>query len=191
MGLILAGGSARRMGGADKALIPLAGRPLWRHVEARLSPQVADLALSANGDPLRFKGFSGEVLADGAPDQGPLAGIAAGLAWAAAAGGSHLITVPVDLPFLPGDLVPQLFLAGEETGAAIAASGGRRHGTCGLWPVTALPALEAALAAGTRKVMVFAETLSPGIATWPADPVDPFFNVNTLEDLAAAEARLA
>ncbi len=180
------------MGGADKALLPLAGRPLWRHVEARLGPQVAELALSAGGDAARFEGFSGPVLADaGAGGQGPLAGILQGLRWAERLGAEGVITTPVDLPFLPGDLVPQLYLAAEETGCAIAASGGRRHGTCGLWPVSALPRLAAALAAGERRVMDFAATLSPGEAAWPGGTADPFFNINRPEDLAEAEARLA
>ncbi|MGZ9809229.1 molybdenum cofactor guanylyltransferase MobA [Pseudoroseicyclus sp. H15] len=192
LGLILAGGAGRRMCGADKALLPLAGGPLWRHVEARLAPQVASLAIAAGGGGDRFAGFGGAVLPDaGAPGQGPLAGILAGMRWAEERGGSHVITCPVDLPFLPGDFVPQLYLAAEATGAAIASSGGRQHGACGIWPVSAGPALEAALARGERRVMAFAAALSPGEAVWPGGEADPFFNINTPEDLAGAEARLA
>ena len=191
--MILAGGAGRRMG-RDKALMPFAGTPLWRVVAARLGPQVDALAISAGGDAARIGGFDGPVLTDaGGPGDGPLAGILAALRWAGAEGAAHVITAPVDLPFLPGDYVPKLYLAAEGTGAAIAASGGRDHGACGLWPVTAIPALAAAMAAGERRVMAFAATLSPGRAAWPGaagDPrSDPFFSLNTPEDLALAEAR--
>ena len=136
-GLILAGGEGRRMGGADKALLPLAGRPLLAHVADRFEPQVERLALSANGDPARFAAFSFPVLADADDARlGPMAGLLAGLDWLAAMGGTHLATVSVDTPFLPCDLVPRLLLAGQETGGfAIAESQGRAHPTCGLWPL--------------------------------------------------------
>lgn len=180
-GVILAGGSGRRMGGVDKALLPLGGAPLIAHVRARLEPQVEALAISANGDPARFRGT---VLADDSPD-GPLAGVLSGLRWAAAQGADAIVTVPVDLPFLPGDLVPMLC---EHWPGAAMARAGRMHPTSGLWPVGAATALEAWLAGGNRRVMEFAQS----IGALPVDFPDPraFLNLNTPEDLSAAEAML-
>ena len=125
------------MGGADKALLPLDGRPLLAHVADRFEPQVEGLALSANGDPARFSAFGLPVLTDAQGVRlGPMAGLLAGLDWLATTGGTHLATVSVDTPFLPCDLVPKLLLAGEATdGLAIAESQGRAHPTCGLWPL--------------------------------------------------------
>src|SRR5579859_1574255 len=146
-GLVLAGGLARRMGGGDKALLPLAGRPLLAHVLDRV--RLGPIAISANGDPARFSQFGLPVLPDGIPDQaGPLAGILAGLEWAAALPEvDHLISVPADTPFLPPDLVARLIAARDAADAeiALAASGGRLHPVVGLWPV--------ALAADLRRAL--------------------------------------
>ena len=135
-GVILAGGQGRRMGGADKALLRLAGRTLVAHAVDRLEPQVERLAINANGAPERFATFALPVLADDDP-QGPLSGVLAGLAWAGAAGADAVVTVAVDCPFFPGDLVPRLALAAETSagGVALARSGGNDHPTFGLWPV--------------------------------------------------------
>lgn len=176
------------MGGADKALLPLGSGTLLDQAVARLGPQVAALAVSANGDPARLERFGLPVLADEVP-MGPLSGLLAGLRWAAARGASHLATVPVDVPFLPGDLVPHLLLAGNG-GPAIARSGGRLHPVCGLWPVVLAPALAAFLDSGTKpKVMDFASAQGAAIADFPDDGA--FSNVNTPEDLVAAEALLS
>ncbi len=131
-GLVLAGGQGRRMGGADKALLPFADGTLLDQAVARLGPQVDRLAVSANGDPARLSRFGLPVLPDDTP-LGPLSGLLVGLRWAAAEGATHLVTVPVDAPFLPGDLVPRLLLAGDG-GPAVAQAGGRLHPVCGLWP---------------------------------------------------------
>ena len=187
-GVILAGGRGQRMGGADKALLPFRGQPLLAHVIGRISPQVEDLALSANGDPARFRAFGLPVLPDNTP-LGPLSGVLAGLGWARAAGASHLVTAPVDAPFLPGDLVPRLLLAAEGPGLALARSGGRLHPVAALWPVTLADDLAAFLASGAKPKM--ADFLLPrgaGIADFPDDGA--FLNLNSPADLAAAE-RLA
>lgn len=167
------------MGGADKALLPFGARPLIEHVTARLAPQVEELAISANGDPMRFAGM---VLPDAAPE-GPLSGVLAGLDWAAAAGADAIVTAPVDVPFLPSDLVPML--CANWPGAAFARAGARAHPACALWPVSVRDAL-----AGwrERRVMGFAESIGAMAVDFP-DPA-AFANLNTPEDLAAAEALL-
>lgn len=186
-GLILAGGEGRRMGGADKALLPFAGGTLLSAVQARLAPQVGRLALSANGDPARFADFGLPVLADLSPERlGPMAGLARGLAWAAGAGADWLATVAVDAPFLPPDLVARLSAPG---GLAIAASGGRIHPTFGLWPVRLGPAVDAALAGGERRIGQWALAQGAVVVEFAAGAADPFQNLNSPDDLARAEAR--
>ena len=186
-GIILAGGQGRRMG-ADKALLPLAGRPLLAHVRERLEPQVEALAISANGDPARLAGFGLPVLADDR-QLGPLSGILAGLRRAAGQGADALVSAPVDAPFLPGDLTPRLILAAGGPGLAIARAGERLHPAFGLWPVSLAPALEAFLASGAKpKVMDFAAAHHAAIAPFPDDGA--FLNLNTPQDLAAAEVLL-
>jgi molybdopterin-guanine dinucleotide biosynthesis protein A len=200
-GVILAGGRAERMGGADKALLPLGGATLLAHVTARLAPQCGPLALSANGDPARFAALGLPVLPDRLPADvaafpGPLAGLLAGMDWAAALGRTCLVTAAADTPFLPVDLVLRLRAAGGPDGPAVAASPDgegrlRRHPTFGLWPVALRDDLRAVLAAGERKLGLWADRQGARIAAFPADPDDPFFNVNTPEDLARAGAMLA
>lgn len=193
-GVILAGGQARRMGGADKALLPLAGRPLLAHVLDRLEPQVDRVLISANGDPARFAGFGCPVVPDATPQgplsQGPLSGIHAALVRAASHGATHLVSTPVDTPFLPGDLVPQLMLAAEASphGLAIARTTDGDHPATALWPVTLAPALQAFLAEGGAKVTCFTDAHHATHAHF-ADP-RAFLNLNTPEDLATAEALL-
>lgn len=190
LGVILAGGLGRRMGGADKALVPLGGRPLIAHVIDRLSPQVAELAINANGPAERFAAFGLPVLPDPLPDHpGPLAGVLAGLDWAAAAGADWIVTAPADTPFLPGDLVPRLMLAAEGRRMAVAATD-RVHPVCGLWPVARRAALREAIAAGTRRLTDWTEAEGAGIAPFPATVPDAFFNVNTAGDMAQAEGWL-
>ncbi len=187
--VILAGGLARRLGG-DKALRPLAGRPLLAHVLDRMAGQAGPILINANGDPGRFAGFGLPVAGDSVPGHpGPLAGILAGLEWARGLGAEAVISVPADCPFLPRDLVARLTAARAAAGAkaAVAASGGRRHPVVGLWPVSSADALRQALAAGMRAVEAWTDRLGTAVAEVPAGPVDPFFNVNTAQDLARAE----
>ncbi|MEE7506608.1 molybdenum cofactor guanylyltransferase MobA [Methylobacterium mesophilicum] len=190
LGLILAGGRARRMGGGDKPLLRLGGRTLLERVVERLGPQcAAGLALSANGDPARFSGFPGPVLPDPVPDQpGPLAGILAGLEHAGARGVARVVSVSGDAPFLPGNLVARLHAVASETGIALAASGERQHYTIALWPTALRDALRDYLEGGERRVGAFIARHGAAVATWPVEPVDPFLNINAPEDLAAAEA---
>ncbi|MFM7334207.1 MAG: molybdenum cofactor guanylyltransferase MobA [Tabrizicola sp.] len=187
-GVILAGGEGRRMG-ADKALVPLAARPLIAHVLDRLEPQVDRVLISANGDAARFAGFGCPVVADAAP-QGPLSGVLAALTAAARMGATHLVSTPVDTPFLPGDLVPQLLLAaeGSSEGLAFAADATGDHPATALWPVGLAPALAAFLDEGQAKVTRFTSAHAAARATFP-DP-RAFLNLNTPEDLAVAEALL-
>lgn len=177
------------MGGVDKAFMPLAGRPLILHVLDRLEPQVDRVLISANGDPARFARFGCTVVKDAA-QQGPLSGVLASLTTAASMGASHVVSSPVDTPFLPGDLVPQLLLAAEGSpeGLAWAADHTGDHPATALWPVGLAPALAAFLAAGEAKVTRFTAAHGATRALFP-DP-RAFLNLNTPEDLAAAEALL-
>jgi molybdopterin-guanine dinucleotide biosynthesis protein A len=194
IGVILAGGQATRMGGGDKALLDLDGEPMLAHVIRRLAPQVAKLALSANGDPARFARFALPVLADTLPGfPGPLAGVLAGLDWAAREGASHIVTAAADTPFLPGNLVVGLTMAAERAHApiALAATSTGLHPTFGFWPVSMRDDLRLALEAGTRKVAAWALGQGAARATFGDMPDDPFFNINTPDDLALARNRLA
>jgi molybdopterin-guanine dinucleotide biosynthesis protein A len=194
LGLLLAGGLSRRMGGGDKALRVLGGRTLLDHVIDRVEPQVAGLVLNANGDPDRFAHFGLPVVADSIPDfAGPLAGILAGLDWAAANRPDcpDIVSVPTDAPFLPRDLVARLVREREEAGAdlACAASGGRAHPVVGLWPVRLREALRAAvIAEEVRKVDIWTGRYRLAIVDVPeARPgLDPFFNSNRPGDLDRA-----
>ena len=192
-GVILAGGRATRMGGGDKGRLMLSGRSLVARVIDRLAPQVDRLALNANGAPDRWADLGLPVLPDEAPDKpGPLAGVLAGLDWAAAKGCPHIVTAAADTPFLPPDLVPRLLAAAAPSGLALAATQGdgrlRAQPTFGLWPVALRDDLRAALATGTRKILHWTDAHGAGLAEFPTAPWDPFFNVNTPEDLARAEA---
>lgn len=187
--MILAGGLSRRMGGGDKCLLPLAGRAVLEHVIDRLRPQVAALALNANGDAGRFARFELPVVADDAADfAGPLAGILAALDWAqrTCASARAVLTVPADTPFLPPDLAAQLTAAGAP---AVARSAGRIHPVVGLWPLDLEPGLRKALREeGLRKVEDWTARLGPAVVDFAAAPIDPFFNINTSDDLRRAEA---
>ena len=186
-GVILAGGLATRMGGGDKGRLPLGDGSVIDHVIARFAPQVDQLALNANGDPDRFADLGLPVLPDSVPDHpGPLAGVLAGLDWAASQGADHIVTVAGDTPFLPCDLVPRLCLAGGDAGLALAASPSGRQPTCGLWPVALRDDLRTALADGIRKVVIWTQKHDAGTAEFPDDLA--FFNINTPDDLAKAQA---
>jgi molybdopterin-guanine dinucleotide biosynthesis protein A len=188
LGVILAGGLARRMGGGDKALLEIGNQTLLDHAIARLAPQVAGLALNANGDAARFARFNLPVLPDSIEGfAGPLAGILAGLDWAAGQGAETLVSVAVDTPFFPCDLVPQLLLASEgmEIPLVLAETESGRHPTFGLWPVALRDDLRAALTGGLRKVVQWTDANNARAAYFPG-PGDPFFNVNTPDDLERA-----
>lgn len=199
-GVILAGGLATRMGGGDKSLHDLGGKPILAHVIDRLRPQAGPIALNANGDPARFADLGLPVIADSIEGfAGPLAGVLAGLDWAAELGADTLVSVAADTPFFPIDLVARLDAARAETGhpIAMAASpdGGRksglgRHPTFGLWPVGLRDDLRAALTDGLRKVVLWTDRHGTATALFDAPGPDPFFNVNTPEDLELARARL-
>ncbi|WBU52017.1 molybdenum cofactor guanylyltransferase MobA [Paracoccus sp. SCSIO 75233] len=184
--VILAGGQARRMGGGDKCLLEIGGRPVLSHLIARLSPQAAALAINANGDPARFAGFGLPVLADEMPDRpGPLAGILAAMEWAASQGADTVVTVAGDTPFPPLDLVARLEAAARN-GLALAAAQDeagamRLHPTTAIWPVGLRGDLRTALGAGERRVRGFAAMQGYGVAEFAAG--DGFLNINTPEDL--------
>ncbi len=191
-GLVLAGGLARRMGGGDKALIRIGNQTILQRALARLTPQVSGIVLNANGDPERFAAFGLPVVADSVPDfAGPLAGILAGLDWVAANRPriEWIVSVPGDCPFLPRDLVAKLHAArtAENKPLACAHSGDWRHPVVGLWQVALREDLRHAITMeNLRKIEVWTARHGVALADWPAEPVDPFFNVNTPEDVEKA-----
>lgn len=180
------------MGGGDKGLLDLAGKAVIAHVIERLTPQCADVAINANGQPNRFSSFHLPVIADQVKGLvGPLAGIQAGLAWAAQRHATHLVTVAADTPFFPPDLVEKL--ANDATGnhIVVASSDNRWHPTFALWPVSALQPLTDYLEAGGRRVVSFVEQQPHRVVEFamtqlPGGQADPFFNINTPDDLAEA-----
>lgn len=197
VGILLAGGKSSRMGGGDKSLRPLAGRPILAHVIERLKPQVAGMVLNANGDVSRFAGFGLPIVADSiAGHAGPLAGVHAGLEWIKRhrPGCAYGVTVATDTPFLPRDLV-QHFSAelGDRPALLVAKSAAGVHPVIGLWPVDLADAIATALKQGLHKVGGFTEQHKAVEVTFPPAEiagrvVDPFFNINRPEDLAEAEA---
>jgi len=195
-GVLLAGGLARRMGGGDKPMRTIAGKTIVERVIARLKPQCSGLILNANGDPARFASFGLPVIADTVADfPGPLAGILAALDWMA----THrpevkfLLSAAADCPFLPRDLVARLEAARLEENAelAVASSGGQTHPVIGLWSVRLRGALRQALVQeDIRKIDRWTARYRLATVSWPTTPVDPFFNANTVGDIAEAD-RLA
>ncbi len=199
-GVILAGGLARRMGGGDKALLEVGGQTLLARVIARLKPQVDEIVLNANGDPARFARFGLPVVPDTvAGFAGPLAGVLAGMRWAAARGHTHVASAAGDTPFFPPDLVARLRAASETSGQPIALAatndperGLTEHPTFGLWPVALADNLEEALTVGhMRKVIVWTSRHGCARAVFDEAGDFPFFNVNTPEDMVAAERILS
>ena len=194
--VLLAGGLARRMGGGDKPMRQIGGRTILERVIARLKPQCDGLILNANGDPARFAGFGLPVVADSvAGFPGPLAGILAGLDWAAAnrPDAAWMLSAAADCPFLPRDLVARLHRGRIEQDAqlAVAVSGGQSHPVIGLWSVALREELRHALVVeDVRKIDRWTARYSLATVAWPSEPLDPLFNANTAEDLAEAE-RLA
>lgn len=194
VGILLAGGLSRRMGGGDKPLRDLGGRPILAHAIARLAPQCVSLVLNANGDPARFAAFGLPVVADSvAGFAGPLAGVLAGMDHVSAMRPeiTDIVSAPADTPFLPTDLVKRLYEARQRAGApiAVAASGDRVHHAVALWPVALHAALRRALVEEElRKVSAFIARYRNVTVEWPVAPHDPFFNVNRPEDVEQAEA---
>ncbi|TJW08581.1 MAG: molybdenum cofactor guanylyltransferase MobA [Mesorhizobium sp.] len=197
-GIILAGGQSRRMGGGDKTLLELGGRSLLDHVVKRLAQQTGPLALSANGDPTRFASFGLPVLADTVGGHaGPLAGILTGIEWAAI-GCDAVVTVAGDTPFFPKNLVERLAAAADSKpgSIAVASSGGRRHPTFALWPLDVHDALRRFLVdEDNRRVSAFIDRHGFVEVEFPMPAsggraIDPFFNINTPDDLAIAERLL-
>ena len=193
LGVILAGGQARRLGGGNKALHEVAGRPLLAHAIERLESQVSRIALNANGDPARFDAFGLPVVPDTVEGfAGPLAGVLAGLDWAAenAPDCERVVTVATDAPFFPDDLVECLSAAieNEKADLACAETGGRTHPVFGLWPVRLREDLRRALVdEDIRKVDLWTARHTLAVVSFPAPVVDPFFNINRPEDVVAAE----
>lgn len=196
LGVLLAGGLARRMGGGDKPMRTIGGRTILERVIARLSPQCSGLILNANGDPARFAAFGLQVVADDVPGfPGPLAGILAALDWVAANRPEieWVVSAAGDCPFLPRDLVARLHevRARENAQLAVAASGAQSHPVIGLWRVALREELRHALVVeDLRKIDRWTARYPLATVTWPNEPLDPFFNANTVEDIAEAE-RLA
>ncbi len=193
-GVILAGGQSRRMGGGDKGLLPLGDTTLLGQVIRRLRPQVPQMVLNANGDPARFTDYGLPVVADSIDGfAGPLAGVLAGMDWAAQKGIDKIITVAADTPFFPDDLVPRLLAgaAAQNTPLAMAVTpdperGQARHPTFGLWDVALRDDLRAALNGGLRKVILWTGAKGCAQVKFPLNSFDPFFNVNTPEDITTA-----
>lgn len=194
LALVLAGGLARRMGGGDKARIRIGDTTILQRVLACVAPQCRGVIINANGDPARFADTGLAVVADSVPDfAGPLAGILAGLDWAAAHApeAKWLLSVPGDCPFLPHDLITRLHGARDAVGTplACARSGEWRHPVVGLWPTSLRENLRRAIVdEGLHKIELWTARHGVAIAEWPDTPVDPFFNVNTPDDVARATA---
>lgn len=196
-GALLAGGRSMRMG-RDKCLIELAGKPMIAHVIARLRPQVHRIVIVANGDPIRFSGTCLPVVSDTVEGHaGPLAGLHAALEWAVSEtpNAKYVATVPVDTPFFPEDVIARLLAALKEkkSASAIAACAGTYHPVIGLWEVALIGEVEDALRAGVRAMTRFAEMMKSAVVDFPvaeagARSIDPFFNVNTPEDLETARS---
>lgn len=197
LGLVLAGGQATRMGGGDKAMLRVGGETILSRTLSRIAPHCVAIALNANGDPSRFSAFGLPVIADNVEGfAGPLAGVLAGLDWAAA---NHpdiewMASVPGDCPFIPRDLITRLHAARKAEGKplACAKSGDWRHPVAALWRVNLRGDLCRALTEeGLRKIEVWTARFGVAVAEWPDQPVDFFFNVNRPEDLAEAERKAA
>ncbi len=196
LGVLLAGGLARRMGGGDKPMRTISGRTILERVIERLAPQCDQLILNANGDPSRFTAFGLPVIADSIEGfAGPLAGVLTALDWSAThkPEAEWVLSAATDCPFLPRDLVKRLHQAriAEDAQIAVAASGGHIHHVVALWNVSLRDELRHALVAeDIRKVGYWMARYKLATVTWPDKPLDPFFNANTIEDISEAE-RLA
>lgn len=198
LGVVLAGGRSSRMGGGSKCLLLLGGVPVLRHVLDRLGGQPADIILNINADPALFADFAIPTVADRpAAGSGPLSGVLAGMIHAEGAGFDHILTVACDTPFLPTDLLQRLAQAKDAQAKPIAMAatrstrpGAERHPTSALWPVALRGELQAALDRGIRKVTDWSDPLGCATVEFDHGGFDPFFNINTPDDLATAESML-
>ncbi|MEM8749211.1 MAG: molybdenum cofactor guanylyltransferase MobA [Pseudomonadota bacterium] len=197
VGVILAGGKSRRMLGPEKSLMQLGSKPPVQWVADAMGEQLELVAVNANGDPKRFSFLGLPVIADTvADDLGPLAGVLAGMLWAQSQQATHIVTAATDTPFLPDDLVLQMVQRAEVSGSSeptvvMASSAGRIHPVFGLWPAALAPALEDfLLKEDKRKILEFARRYNLREVEFSADPVDPFFNINSPADMDQATALL-
>ncbi len=190
--VILAGGRSSRMGGGDKGLLEIAGRPMLTRIIERISPDVQQMAINANGDPARFAAFSLPVVADNQQTfDGPLAGVFSALQWAGGEGFDRVLTLAGDTPFFPADLATRLSEAASTSTIAVAASRGRLHPAFAIWPTALTQDLDSQLAKGRRRVADFIERHPNARIEFPdvdlsGEMLDPFFNINTPDDLAEA-----
>lgn len=193
VGVLLAGGLARRMGGGDKPMRTIGGQPILERVIARVASQCDELILNANGDPVRFASFGLPVVADTIEGfAGPLAGVLTALDWTARQKPEiqWVLSAATDCPFLPRDLASRLHQArlDQDAQLAFAASGEQIHHAVGLWSVSLRDELHHALTVeGVRQISSWTARYKSAVASWPTEPVDPFFNANTIEDIAEAE----
>jgi molybdopterin-guanine dinucleotide biosynthesis protein A len=191
-GVILAGGRSRRLGGGDKCLLPLGNDTILAHVVAALRPQTRALLINSNSAPALFRDIGLEVRADVAPGRlGPLAGIYTAMLWAREIGADAVLTIPADTPFLPPDLVTRLDATREAGQAAIAASGGELHPVIGIWPSALAEQLQDHLAKGTYRVRAWLEQISFRTVEFETGAIDPFWNINTPDDLQLAHAAMS
>jgi molybdopterin-guanine dinucleotide biosynthesis protein A len=193
--VILAGGAARRLGGGDKPLRTLGGKPILQWIIERIQPQVQFLAISANGDPSRFSTYALPILPDQSPDLGPMSGILASLEWTkrTTPNASHVLTLSGDTPFIPLDLVHRLSSAPDIGASDIitASSAGHPHPTIAFWPVSAIEPIKNALSEHkNRRVLDWLSIFTAHAVEWDTQPIDPFFNINTPDDLEEAERRI-
>lgn len=193
LGAIIAGGRSKRMGVTTKMAQPLAGKPLLRHIVDRLSPQVERIVLNTHPDPVRWAEYRIDIVSDRLPGhQGPLAGLLSVMEWARTQIPAYawIAAVPSDTPFLPADLVDRLSAGFElypDAEAIVARSGRHRHPVIGLFPTSLAEDLKDFLDSGDRKSGLWIDRIAAPALSFPIDPVDPFFNINTMEDLAEAE----
>jgi molybdopterin-guanine dinucleotide biosynthesis protein A len=187
-GVILAGGRSRRMGGETKALLPLAGKPMLKHVIDRVKPQVAELSLSVEYPSDFFHGFGLQQLPDRKADGGPLQGLLAALQWMGP-DFDWLLLVPCDAPFVPADLAQQLYESAVEAGlaGALVRYGDEIQPTFSLWHRSILPILEQAVT--ERELSGFKQFLREvrlAERKWPLSTRSPFFNINNQDALREA-----
>jgi molybdopterin-guanine dinucleotide biosynthesis protein A len=186
--VILAGGEGSRIGG-DKPLRLLGGRRLIDRAK-ELARQWSEVLAVSVRDAGQVGGTDPACIADEPGIDGPLGGLVAALRFVKISGCEAVLTIPADMPFLPGDLKKRLSEALGDAGAALASSGGHLHPVCGLWSARALDSVPHYLASGRRSLKGFAETVGYSSVEWPSEPSDPFFNINSAKDLAAAERLL-
>ena len=187
--VILAGGAGTRIGGS-KPLRRLAGERLIDRA-LRLARSWSDIVAVAVRDAIQIQPIDAPVIIDQPGIVGPLAGLAAALRFGSEAGAEFVLTTPADTPFLPSDLLDRLGLEIGQRGCALAVSGGQLHPVCGLWRTSTLGQLGDHLRGERRSLRDFAARIAFQEVAWPSEPFDPFFNINTADQLVEAESRIA